>query len=145
MFPGDNERPQRHHRRARKKLKQLAVYFAGPPATTPESLQDDLQAFGISEAQINAFISHKTASEKPQTEKNILYRVNLVAFEWFDEVQESLKFLPLANGGAICQGLDLSQVAADLQLNPRDYVKDDYQRLKRLGQYVAKEYNRASP
>lgn len=57
-------------------------------------------------------------------------------------MHDSLKFLALPNGGAIYQGLDLAQVAADLQLNPRDYEKEDYQRLKRLGQYVAKEYNR---
>jgi hypothetical protein len=58
-------------------------------------------------------------------------------------VHDCLKFLPLPHGPAICQGLDLAQVAADLQISPRDYGKDDYQRLKRLGQYVAKEYNQA--
>lgn len=117
---------------------QLAAFLAGPPATTAEDLRSQLQGFGISDDQIEHYLEHN----QPEPQKTVVYRANVNAFEWFDQVHDCLKFLPHASGQSFCQGLDLAQVAADLQLNPRDYEKDDYQRLKRLGHYVAKEYNR---
>ena len=97
--------------------------------------------FAVSEEQINAFLEKANELNDDVEKTNVIYGVNKVAFEWLDDAFDCLKFVLLPNMRLLCQGLYLAQVAADLNMNPRKYKKDDYQRFKRLGHYVAREHN----
>lgn len=105
-----------------------------------------LADFGVSEEQIRAYFDVAPA---PPTEQPLIAE-NRLAFDWFqDLVPECLNWQPLMEsaGGMVqsrlmCTGLDLAQVAADMQLNPREYDKQDYQKVQRLGRYLAELLNR---
>lgn len=113
--------------------------------TEQEELTQELQRLGVPEDQIKAYFDTAASDTPPE---QILVAENKPAFDWFQDVAaDCLAWQPLSGPMAaklLCTGLDLSKVAADLQLNPRDYGKQDYQKLRRLGRYLADRLNRDS-
>lgn len=90
-----------------------------------------MKKYGATDEQIAAY----KAAQRPKELE--VYPENWQALNWFLTVDDLFKYEQ-----GICMGLDLTQIAADIQITGREVIQDDYKKLRFIGQHAAAALNK---